>query len=413
MGIVYSREYVGRPVHKLSFHQTFQPLQASVEQRCSEAFAAVRHFEKTHCLALQNMGFPYLQRRGELVNRCTTVAAALGVKAEAAHDAVLLMDRVMSTSLNLAADLLDLLAAACVVIAAKQIDGPASSLSLPVNADLQAATGLPSAAVEQMEWNVRQVLGQDTAAISTLRCLKLYLERLGAHQMDEASAAAMAGRAVALVTDCLTDMAFLNCRPSVIAAAVLYTDRRARGVIPFWPTMLAKLTGYQDMSTPELSVAIKAAQRVCSRANGTSTSPTSTNGNGLNAAIAHGNSNASLARQSSSSSMASSNPASSSAASASSAGLSAAGSIGVMPPVALSAAEQAVLLALQKGDTVVNSLPPTHAAVDDLASALAPAVVDTGSGHAGSNGSGGLSSSGRSSADNGLMAEAVFLARQD
>ena len=50
-------------------------LQASVEQRCSEAFAAVRHFEKTHCLALQNMGYTYLQRRSELVAKCFDVAA--------------------------------------------------------------------------------------------------------------------------------------------------------------------------------------------------------------------------------------------------------------------------------------------------------------------------------------------------
>lgn len=49
--------------------------QASVEQRCSEAFAAVRHFEKTHCLALQNMGYTYLQRRSELVAKCFDVAA--------------------------------------------------------------------------------------------------------------------------------------------------------------------------------------------------------------------------------------------------------------------------------------------------------------------------------------------------
>ncbi len=40
-------------------------------------------------------------------------------------------------------------------------------------------------------------------------------------------------------------MAFLNCRPSVIAAALLYVERRAQGMIPFWPTMLAKQTGYQ------------------------------------------------------------------------------------------------------------------------------------------------------------------------
>lgn len=40
---------------------------------------------------------------------------------------------------------------------------------------------------------------QDTAAISTLRCLKLFLERMGAHHLDEAAAAAMAGRASKLV----------------------------------------------------------------------------------------------------------------------------------------------------------------------------------------------------------------------
>lgn len=91
---------------------------------------------------------------------------------------------------------------------------------------------------------------------------------MGAHHLDAPSAAAMAGRSVRLVADCLTDMAFLNCRPSVIAAALLYVERRSRGIIPFWPSMLAKLTGYQDMSTPELSVAIKAAQRMCGRGGG-------------------------------------------------------------------------------------------------------------------------------------------------
>lgn len=73
------------------------------------------------------------------------------------------------------------------------------------------------------------------------------------------------GNAFTLVTESVTEITFLNCRPSVIAAAVIYAERRARGIIPFWPSMLAKLTGYQDMSTPELSVAIKAAQRMCNR----------------------------------------------------------------------------------------------------------------------------------------------------
>ena len=75
----------------------------------------------------------------------------------------------------------------------------------------------------------------------------------------------MQGNAFTLVAESVTEITFLNCRPSVIAAAVIYAERRARGIIPFWPSMLAKLTGYQDMSTPELSVAIKAAQRMCNR----------------------------------------------------------------------------------------------------------------------------------------------------
>ena len=36
-------------------------------------------------------------------------------------------------------------------------------------------------------------------------------------------------------------------------------------MIPFWPSMLAKLTGHHNFSTPELSVAIKAAQRLVTR----------------------------------------------------------------------------------------------------------------------------------------------------
>lgn len=74
-----------------------------------------------------------------------------------------------------------------------------------------------------------------------------------------------AGTAFGLVRESVSDMAFLNCRPSVIAAAIIYAERRARGIIPFWPSMLSKLTRYQDMSTPELSVAIKAAQRLVLR----------------------------------------------------------------------------------------------------------------------------------------------------
>ena len=49
---------------------------------------------------MQNMSFAYLQRRPELVNTALSYAQQLLMKDEVAHDAILLMDRTMSTSLQ-------------------------------------------------------------------------------------------------------------------------------------------------------------------------------------------------------------------------------------------------------------------------------------------------------------------------
>lgn len=46
------------------------------------------------------MGFLYQQRRVELVARVLNFAAQLGLADDYVHDAVLLMDRTMSTSLQ-------------------------------------------------------------------------------------------------------------------------------------------------------------------------------------------------------------------------------------------------------------------------------------------------------------------------
>jgi pentatricopeptide repeat domain-containing protein 1 len=81
--------------------------------------------------------------------------------------------------------------------------------------------------------------------------------------MDQQSIYGLAGLAIMLVVESLFDMQLLNCRPSVVAAAVLYAERRQRGAVPFWPSALAKATGYQDMSTPELAMAVRTAQKLC------------------------------------------------------------------------------------------------------------------------------------------------------
>jgi len=232
----------------------------SVEARCTEAFAAVHQFESSHSLTLQAMGLTYLQRRAELVQRLFKYGKQLNLRDEIAHDAVLLMDRAMSTSYEVKEDLLELLSVACLGLAMKRTE---RGNHLPSNEVLEQVTDCRASAVEKMEYNLNQVLGGDTSAISTLRCVMLYLERLGSRFLDARSAAEIAGSTVSLVERSMSDLTFLNCRPSVVAAAILYAERRSRGVIPFWPSMLAKLTGYQDMSSPELTVAIRGAQKLC------------------------------------------------------------------------------------------------------------------------------------------------------
>lgn len=249
--------------------------EASVESRCCDAFAAVNRFESSHSLTLQAMGLTYLQHRAFLVRQLLTHGRQLNLRDEVAHDAVLLMDRAMSTSVQIKENLLELLSVGCLVLAMKQT-GPVEDL--PSDEQLEHVTDCKASAVGKMEWNLRHVLGSDTSAISTLRCIKLYLERLGSHFLDDKSVDAISGSAVGLVEKSMTDLTFLNCRPSVVAAAILYAERRSRGVIPYWPSILAKLTGYQDMSSPELTVAIRGAQKLCQQIDEPITSTSSLNG---------------------------------------------------------------------------------------------------------------------------------------
>ena len=46
------------------------------------------------------MGFGYLQKRGELVTSVLSMGQAFGLNEEVAHDAILLMDRTMSTQIQ-------------------------------------------------------------------------------------------------------------------------------------------------------------------------------------------------------------------------------------------------------------------------------------------------------------------------
>ncbi|WIA29715.1 hypothetical protein OEZ86_012195 [Tetradesmus obliquus] len=231
------------------------------QQQCGEAFGAVQRFEASHNLVLQNMGLAYLQQRTGLISGLLEKGAALGLKDEVVHDGVLLLDRTASAATQVSQEVLPLVACAALQLAMAQGASPDSPA--PSAAQLAEVAGVEAQSLLDMSWRLQQLLHDDTLAISAMRCLKVYLERIGYRHLDRQGIYIMAGLPIMLAVEAMFDMSLLNCRPSIVAAALLYAERRHRGAVPFWPSTLAKMTGYEDLTTPELSCAVRAAQKLC------------------------------------------------------------------------------------------------------------------------------------------------------
>ncbi len=126
---------------------------------------------------------------------------------------------------------------------------------LPSAAQVEGVLGMPAAAISSMESNVRHILSNDTSAISTLRCLKLFLERLGSSCYDNMPITLVAGNSLAVLGEALQSSAFLELRPSLAAAALLCSCREMIGSIPAWPSALQQLTGYSQADDPSFAAA--------------------------------------------------------------------------------------------------------------------------------------------------------------
>jgi hypothetical protein len=237
------------------------------------------------------------------------MAESLSLRAETTYDAVLLMDRVMATGTSLTDGLSRLFVAAALRVRGETatrarkglppgrcrrclrpchpaaLPSPACTLTLPppppphtpappqiaalqgessdnVPSDptLAAGSGFPPGTVNKMEHNVRAALGNDTSSISCLRCLKLYLERMGQDLADGAPLAPLHAGAYALLREAARAPALVGCRPSLVAAGVLIAARAAAGAVPLWPAALALLTGVRDAAAPELAVPLAAVE---------------------------------------------------------------------------------------------------------------------------------------------------------
>ncbi|KAI7844476.1 hypothetical protein COHA_001936, partial [Chlorella ohadii] len=238
----------------------------AAEARAAEAFAMAQYFEKTHNLSVQMMSPGYLAQRPELARLAATIGAQLHLPEEAVHDAVLLLDRAMSVPLDAPESLHRAALAACLLLAGRQAGLP--ERLVPEPGTVAEAAGVSPLLLGQVQTALLAALQNDTASISALRCLTLYLERLG----GEGGAAAAAGCSaldgsalgadmLGLLREVLADEEFCNYRPSVTAAAVLLVARKSRGMAPYWPTALSSLTGYSG-GTAELAAAIAGAQRL-------------------------------------------------------------------------------------------------------------------------------------------------------
>eukprot|EP00210_Caulerpa_lentillifera_P004588 g4378.t1 len=205
------------------------------ERRCREAFMAVRHFENLCKLNYELMGREYLDQRRDLVSLAWGIWREYNLKHETIHDAILLMDRIMSTGVRIEEGAWQAFVGALVFISACQSELPSQTQAME---NMDSYLILPLGSVAKMAEQIRAILCNDTSAISAVRVLKLFYERLG-HKVPELGDGAS-------VFNRIHDFSFVpelvNIRPSVIAAALLYQDRESKGKVKSWPSSLMHLT---------------------------------------------------------------------------------------------------------------------------------------------------------------------------
>jgi len=260
--------------------EVFFQQDSSVEACCSEAFAAVRRFEDSYIRKSSNASIKttsnginnnnnnngggsggnfstsslpesYASQRSDWFSTATAISNALGLKEEVPHDCLLLIDRAMGSE-GPNGPLLTSCSAAAVITACLSMAASQAGVSNADNLPHEEITGVTASEVTSARCAVYAALGGDTSAISTLRVLKLYLERLGADLTQPDGVYSAAGDALLSCSASVTNLALVDVQPSLAAAAVLMKSRKAAGLSPFWPRSLVHLTALDDTDGEEL-----------------------------------------------------------------------------------------------------------------------------------------------------------------
>lgn len=227
----------------------------AVDVQCAKAFAAVREFEEKYAIVGVDpdlLSAPMASMlRQDIIVCLTALSSGLQLQEEAPHDAVQLCDRLLSLAPPEQQPPPPACAAALLLLACRQTGSPAAVLRHGQMV-LQAA-GLPISAVLEAEQRILSVLGPEPAAISPLRVLHLFLERLGcdAGSLQRCQLAhLMVLTATDLVAKAALSPAFAQLSPSATAAACLMKARESLGLVPLWPTVLQELTKYEAEQMP-------------------------------------------------------------------------------------------------------------------------------------------------------------------
>ena len=239
---------------------------AICESRCMEAFEAVRGFETMQANSRLKMtdadgdsqrddGILEEEGPSTWLSVMQQLAESCCYPQEVLYDGYDILERAVNGNKSLLMSVsINALAAACLSLAAKQC-GCIDDLSAAVVCAAEQAVGITKEDIRRICGSIEQTLEGNTSSISSLRVLKLYLERLGTN-FSQPSMKYLAGDAFSILPIAVGHANTMMYRPSVLAAAILIAGRKHSGISPFWPQALEHMTGLRLTEDVEFQSAV-------------------------------------------------------------------------------------------------------------------------------------------------------------
>lgn len=215
-----------------------------VGKQCGTAFAAVQEFETSHTQHLVALGPQPATIWRDTVDFLVKLAGSFHLPEDTTHDTLQLFYRVLTSGASVGEGEATTLAAALLTLTCKQ---GVVRAAVPDGALVFGLLGLPHQALPVAEQRLLSALGGDLVAVSALRVLHLYLERIGCHQEVVTRSQRhklMVMQSTRLVTKAALTPVFYQFQPSVVAAACLCKGHQLVGFSPDWPAVLQTMTRY-------------------------------------------------------------------------------------------------------------------------------------------------------------------------